>query len=134
MTRYLLDTNIVSDLMKSPASVALERLEEVGGQNVYVSIVVAGELRFGAAKKGSARIKAEVEDILARLALVPLLPPVEQRYATLRAELERIGGPIGSNDLWIAAQALHDESVLVTANVKEFGRVPKLKIENWLRA
>lgn len=134
MTRYLLDTNIVSDLMRAPASRALRSLEAVGEERVYVSIVVAGELRFGAAKKGSARLRREVEAILSRLALGRLEPPVDERYAEIRARLEAAGTPIGANDLWIAAQALQDGSVLVTDNVREFGRVPDLKVENWLRS
>ena len=131
--RYLLDTNIVSDLMRSPSSPALARLEEVGEDRVYVSIVVAGELRFGALKKGSPRLLRAVEGTLGRLTLVALSPPVEERYAELRHELEGRGTPIGANDLWIAAQALHDGSVLVTDNVGEFSRVPGLTVENWLR-
>jgi tRNA(fMet)-specific endonuclease VapC len=133
MTRYLLDTNIVSDLMRSPTSPSVSRLETVGEDRVYVSIVVAGELRFGAAKKGSLRLQRDVEDTLSRLPVAALGVPVEERYALLRAELERAGTPMGANDLWIAAQALHDGSVLVTDNVREFGRVPGLRVENWLR-
>lgn len=133
MTRYLLDTNVVSDLMRSPASRALSRIQAVGQDNVYVSVVVAGELRFGAAKKGSKRLLAEVENMLDRLSIAPLQASVDAIYAAARAELEDRGTPIGANDLWIAAQALHDRSVLVTDKMREFGRVPELKIENWLR-
>ena len=133
MTSFLLDTDIVSDLMRTPLSRALPRLREVGERNTYVSIVVVGELRFGAAKKRSERLRREVEETVARLAVVPLSPPVEARYGDTRAMLEAAGTPIGANDLWIAAQALHDDSVLVTDNEREFGRIPGLKIENWLR-
>lgn len=134
MTRYLLDTSIVSDLMRAPRSRALPRFERVGEDRAYLSIVVVGELRFGAAKRGSLRLLQEVEETVGRLAIAPLGPPVEARYADIRAELDRLGTPIGANDLWIAAQALHDGSVLVTDNVREFGRVPSLMVENWLRA
>ena len=134
MTRYLLDTNIVSDLMRAPVgSRSVGPLRQVGEENVYVNIVVAGELRFGASKRRSARLHREVEEMLGRLPVAAIGPPVECRYADLRAELERRGTPIGANDLWIAAQALHDGSVLVTDNEREFGRVPGLKVENWLR-
>lgn len=132
MTRYLLDTNIVSDLMRSSASRALRRLEQVGEDSVYISVIVAGELRFGVAKKRSERLRVDVEETLSRLTLAPLQPPVADRYADLRADLERRGTPIGANDLWIAAQALQDGSVLVTDNIREFGRVPDLEVENWL--
>jgi tRNA(fMet)-specific endonuclease VapC len=112
----------------------LSKLETIGEANVYVTVIVAGELRFGAAKKRSPRLAREVEAILSRMPPAPLQSSVEKVYAEIRADLERRGAQIGSNDLWIAAQALHDGSVLVTDNVKEFGRVPKLRIENWLRA
>ena len=65
--------------------------------------------------------------------VAPFAEPADRIYADIRAELERRGTSIGANDLWIAAQALHNGSVLVTDNVREFGRVPDLTIENWLR-
>lgn len=101
---------------------------------VYTTVVVAAELRFGLAKGSSARTSERVERLLSEIRIVPFAEPADRIYAAIRAELERKGTPIGANDLWIAAQALHDGSVLVTDNVKEFGRVPKLKVENWLRA
>lgn len=134
MTDFLLDTNILSDLIKRPRSIVLTRLEEVGEARIYTSVIVASELRFGVAKRGSARLAREVDARLSRMRIAPFGPPGDQVYADLRADLERKGTPIGANDLWIAAQALHDGSVLVTDNETEFGRVPKLRIENWLRA
>ncbi len=133
MRRYLLDTNILSDLIRRPRSVVLDRMAAVGDGAVYTSVVVAAELRFGVAKAGSGRFGREVEERLRRLEVVPFAPPADVIYGDLRADLERRGTPIGSNDLWIAAQALHDGSVLVTDNEREFGRVPDLRIENWLR-
>jgi tRNA(fMet)-specific endonuclease VapC len=62
----------------------------------------------------------------------PLDATVSGHYACIRAALERQGTPIGGNDLWIAAQALALGAMLVTDNVKEFGRVPGLVVENWL--
>ena len=133
MTRYLLDTNIVSTMMRRPPIALLERLEEAGELAVYTSVVVAAELHFGAAWKGSPRLEQEVQGILQRLTVAALETPVDRVYGNLRAALARQGQSIGANDLWIAAQALHDGSVLVTDNVREFGRVPGLRIENWLR-
>ena len=133
MKGYLLDTNILSSLMKHPRSPALDHLRRVGEERVYTSVIVAAELRFGAAKVRSARVTREVEERLLRLPVVPFAAPADRTYADLRAELERRGTPIGGNDLWIAAQALHDGSVLVTDNVSEFSRVPGLTVENWLR-
>src|SRR3712207_2358005 len=128
VTRYLLDTNILSALMRDPLSSVLRQIEAVGEASIYTSVVVAAELRFGAAKKGSHRLAAEVEAILSRIPVSVLQRPVDRVYADLRRRLEAGGRPIGANDLWIAAQALHDESIVVTANVREFGGVPNLRI------
>lgn len=133
MRQYLLDTNILSSVMRHPRGPALARLREVGEENVYTSVVVAAELRFGAAKIRSERVSREVEERLSRLLVLPFAEPADRIYADLRAELERRGTPIGANDLFIAAQALHDGSVLVTDNEREFSRVPGLTVENWIR-
>lgn len=134
MTRYLLDTNVLSDLVRGPAGVIGQKVREVGGARaVYTSIVAAAELRFGAAKRGSERLTRQLELVLEKLTVVAFEHPADRVYAELRAGLERAGTPIGANELWIAAQALQDQSVLVTDNVREFGRVPGLRIENWLR-
>ena len=134
MTGYLLDTNILSNVMRSPNGPLMARMMQLDEQALYTTIVVAAELRFGAEKKGSERLRREVEEVLSRIPIRPIEAPLDRVYAKLRADLESKGTPIGDPDLWIAAQALHDDSVLVTDNVKEFGRVPQLRIENWLRA
>jgi len=134
LSGYLLDTNIISNAMRVPNGQVVARLREVEQRGLYTTIIVAAELRFGAAKKGSERLKQEVEAVLSRIVVKPIEAPLDGVYAALRAHLEGKGTPIGDADLWIAAQALHDESVLVTDNEREFGRVPKLRIENWLRA
>ena len=133
MNRYLLDTNVISGLMRDPRGRLFEKIQAIGEAHVYTSIVVAAELRFGAVKKGSERLAAEVEAILGRIAVAPLGSPVDRIYAGLRKHLEAGGRSIGANDLWIASQALQDGSVLVTDNTAEFSRVPGLGIENWLR-
>ncbi len=132
MRAYLLDTNTLSSLIRHPRSPALDRLRRVGESGVYTSVIVAAELRLGAAKAKSGRLAREVEERLSRLPVAPFEPPADRIYGDLRADLERRGTPIGANDLWIAAQALHDGSVLVTDNTREFGRVPGLTVENWL--
>jgi tRNA(fMet)-specific endonuclease VapC len=129
----LLDTNIISHAMRSPMGPVVARMADVEGQGLYTTIIVAAELRFGAVRKGSPRLAQEVEAVLGRLSVKSIEPPLDQVYAALRSDLEGKGTPIGDADLWIAAQALHDGSVLVTDNVREFGRVPELRIENWLR-
>ncbi len=129
---YLLDTNIVSDLVRHPAGKIAQLIRAVGEERICTSLVVAAELRYGAHKKGSARLTNQLEGILAALKVLPLEQPIDERYAELRAALEREGTPIGPNDMLIAAHALALGLVVVTANVGEFSRVPGLALENWL--
>src|SRR6266542_3767758 len=131
--RYLLDTNIVSDLIRHPQGRVARHIREVGEANVCTSIIVAAELRYGAAKKGSPRLTAQLEAILAALTILPLEIPTDDVYGRLRAQLERVGQPIGGNDLLIAAQAVALGHVLVTDNEGEFGRIEALTCQNWLR-
>ena len=132
--RFLLDTNIVSHVARFPQGVIADRIAEVGEQQVCISIVVAAELRYGAARRGSERLSRRLEAVLSALSVVALDEPVDCRYAELRAHLERGGTPIGPNDMLIAAQALVSDLTVVSANVGEFGRVPGLRVENWLDA
>jgi tRNA(fMet)-specific endonuclease VapC len=131
--RYLLDTNIVSDLIRNPHGVVSTHIRAVGEDSVCTSIVVAAELRYGAAKRGSEQLTARLEAILGRLDVLPLEAPADAVYGRLRARLERRGRPIGGNDLLIAAQALALSHTLVTGNEREFARVEGLAMENWLR-
>lgn len=96
------------------------------------SLIVACELRYGTHKKGSAALSAKVEQLLETIAVLPLKDDIIVHYAEIRVELERMGQPIGSNDLLIAAQARSQGLTVVTANVGEFSRVPGLIVENWL--
>lgn len=130
--QYLLDTNIVSDLVKHPQGLVFQKIATVGEENICTSIIVACELRFGAAKSGSPRLVQQLERILDLVLILPLEPPVEKHYAAIRTYLEQAGTPISPNDLLIAAHALSLNLKLVTANTREFGRVPALSVENWL--
>lgn len=131
--RYLLDTNIVSDLMRNPGGRVTEHVRQVGEANVCTSIIVAAELRFGAAKKASASLTARLEAVLGLLDILPLEAPADVEYGRLRARLERTGQPIGGNDILIAAQALALGHTLVSDNEREFARIKGLALENWLR-
>ena len=130
--RYLLDTNIVSALVRDPHGRVTRRIARVGEDSVCTSIIVACELRYGAAKRGSARLTQQLEAVLGVLPVLSLEPAVDRSYGELRADLERRGTPIGPNDLLIAAQALSLGLVVVTDNVDEFKRVKKLEGKNWL--
>lgn len=131
--RYLLDTNIVSDLVRNPQGKIAEHIFRVGEARVCTSIIVAGELRYGAEKKKSARLSAQLEAVLGALQVLPLEKPADATYGSIRAQLETLGKTIGGNDLLIAAHALALGCVLVTDNSKEFARVRQLPLENWLR-
>ena len=130
--RYLLDTNIVSAMIRDPQGRVTERIRGVGEANVATSIIVAAELRYGAAKRDSGRLTAQVEAVLGALEILPFEDPADRVYGVLRAGLERKGQPIGGNDLLIAAQALSLGFTLVTANEREFSKIEDLSCENWL--
>ena len=131
--RYLLDTNIVSDLVRNPQGRIAQQIRKIGEAKVCTSIIVAAELRYGAAKKQSPRLTAQLQAVLGALEVLPLEAPIDTAYGALRARLEKAGTPIGANHLLIAAQALALGYTLVTDNEKEFAQVKDLPRENWLR-
>jgi tRNA(fMet)-specific endonuclease VapC len=130
---YLLDTNIVSDLVRNPQGKVAQRIRKVGEGRVCTSIIGAAELRYGAAKKASRRLSAQLKAVLGALEVLPFGAPADGVYGLLRTRLEQAGTPIGANDLLIAAQALALGYTIVTDNEKEFARVEDLPHENWLR-
>ncbi len=131
--RYLLDTNIVSDLVRYPDGRVAQHIRQIGDAHVCTSIIVAAELRYGAAKKQSPRLAAQVEAVLGALEVLPWKAPADAAYGMFRSQLERMGRPISANDLFIATHALTLGYTLVTANQKEFARIKELRCENWLR-
>lgn len=130
--RYLLDTNIVSELVKNPQGRFAEKMLATG-KDIYscTSIIVASELRYGAAKKQSPKLTFNVEQVLASLPVIDFQAPADAAYAIIRTDLERRGLPIGCHDLLIAAHAFSLNLTVVTANVQEFSRIPDLNVENW---
>ena len=130
--RFLLDTNILSDLVRRPQGKVAKRIAQEGEKNICTSIVVAAELRFGAEKRSSKRLTTQLEIILSAIDTLPLEEPADRQYAKLRQYLEKRGTLIGPNDMLIAAQALALDCTVITANDREFSRVPGLKVENWL--
>jgi tRNA(fMet)-specific endonuclease VapC len=134
LTRFLLDTNILSDLVRNPQGRIAARIAEVGDDAICTSIIVAAELRFGAAKKGSERLTTQLERILSAIDIQPFDAPADAAYARLRTQLELAGSPIGGNDMLIAAQALATDCTVVTDNEREFIRISGLPVENWLQS
>lgn len=133
MLRYLLDTNIVIYVLKRRPVEVLATFNANAGRMAISSITLA-ELLHGAEK--SNRISdnlTAVEDFCSRLDVLPYGAKAAQHYGAIRAALEKIGQPIGINDLHIAGHARSEGLVLVTNNVSEFARVPALEIDNWVR-
>jgi tRNA(fMet)-specific endonuclease VapC len=131
MFSHLLDTNVISRLMKEPSGVSAQRLAQIGDERVCTSVVVACELRFGAALRDSERLASAVERVLQAIPVLALELPSDEHYASIRNDLQRRGTPIGPNDLLIAAQARSLGLTVVTENEGEFRRVSDLAVENW---
>ena len=131
--RYLLDTNIVSDLVRNPQGRSAEHIRRIGEEQVCTSIIVAAELRYGAAKRESPRLSRQLEAVLGALDVLPFAAPADAVYREIRTRLEQAGTPIGGNDLLIAAQTVALGYAIVTDNEGEFARIDELVSENWLR-
>lgn len=129
--KYLLDTNILSPLIRNSDRTIRKRIAQRGPSNIATSVIVIGELMYGARKKASAAMEARIIGVTERMTILPLNEEVAPLYGQLRADLAAGGELIGANDLWIAAQALTESLTLVTRNEKEFRRVQGLAVENW---
>jgi tRNA(fMet)-specific endonuclease VapC len=133
LSGYLLDTNVVSALMKAPYGQLAQRIARAGEMNVFTSVIVAAELRYGAVRKASQRLILELEGLFGELEVRALEPSIALPYGRLRTALEVAGTPISGNDMLIAAHALDLDATLVSDNEREFARVDGLRLENWLR-
>ena len=129
--RRTLDTNICSYILRRRPAAVIERFAGLSPDQVWLSAIVAAELRFGAAKLGAAKFAAVIEAWLAGFEVRPWPIDATYHYAEVRTALERRGQPIGNLDLMIAAHALAEDSVVITNNVGEFQRVPGLALEVW---
>ena len=130
--RYMLDTNIISSLIKNPQGQIYQKLKDVFPLTVCTSIVVSAEIQYGIQKGVSRKLHNQIKEVIEAIDVLPLEQPVALKYGELRAYLHKTGKPIGYNDLFIAAHAIALDLILVTDNIKEFERVPELKLENWL--
>ncbi|MFL5260576.1 MAG: type II toxin-antitoxin system VapC family toxin [Hyphomicrobiales bacterium] len=128
----MLDTNIISDLIRNPQGKVAKRIAKVGEDNICTSIIVAAELRYGSEKSGSRRLRKAVEDILGEIAVLEFDIPADQEYGGIRSGLEAAGRTIGGNDLLIAAHACAMGAIIVTANTDEFKRIRGLRVDSWL--
>jgi len=130
---YLLDTNIVSYVIKGHPMRVRERLMTVPMEQLSISVITEAELLFGVARHPEAtRLKLGVHEFLIRMRVLPWNSDVARSYADLRAELERRGITMGNLDLMIAAQALAENAILVS-NDRAFRRIKQLQIEDWTK-
>jgi len=118
----MLDTNIISDIVRHPAGKIFKQIKKNGEETICTSIIVAAELRYGIHKKDSSRLTKQVEAILSHIDILALNPPADTHYSKLRV----------SNDMLIASHAMALDLTLISANIKEFSRIPNLKLNNWL--
>jgi tRNA(fMet)-specific endonuclease VapC len=131
---YLLDTNICVLLIRQKSPQVLAQLTAQGIADVGISAITAAELHYGVHKSNKVdQNQQALDQFLLPLTILPFDEATAQRYGHIRAALERQGRPIGSLDTLIAAHALSAQLTLVTNNVREFSRVPGLKIEDWTK-
>ncbi len=138
---FLLDTNIISHMMKNPQGIVAQRVRQVTLQlapgsakaPLCTSTIVQCELQVGLAKNPTAKLRAAYAITMQYIPVLALEPLVAQHYSQVRVALEAQGTPIGPNDTLIAAHALALGCTLVTDNEAEFTRVPGLRVENWLK-
>jgi tRNA(fMet)-specific endonuclease VapC len=133
MLQYFLDTNICIYIAKQKPLSVLHKFEQLVVGQVAMSTITYGELLYGAQKSHHPRLAMKaLEDLTGLIPALPIPTETGKIYGEIRSKLEKQGVPIGNNDLWIAAHALALEVVLVTNNIKEFRRIPHLKVENWV--
>jgi tRNA(fMet)-specific endonuclease VapC len=132
IVRWMLDTDTLSHHVNRSDGKVSQMLRQVGADRVCISIITAGEMRFGAVRKDASKLLARIEVALHAVDVLAIEPPADRHYAEIRSDLARKGTPIGPNDLWIAAHARATGCILVTGNTREFSRVPGLTVENWL--
>ncbi len=132
MLKYLLDTNIVIYVIKRRPAEILEPFN-ANASRMAISTITLAELMHGVEKSSQPEANFRVvEDFCSRLDVLPYTAKAALHYGSIRAALERVGQPIGVNELHIAAQARSEGLVLVTNNLGEFSRVPALQVENWV--
>lgn len=131
--RYLLDTNICIYIANQKPISVLQRFEKMEIGEAAMSAITYGELLYGAEKSERSKKSKEIlEELSTFIPPLPLTIEVGKHYGYIRSSLEKKGKPIGNNDLWIASHALALDIILVTNNLKEFSRIPHLKVENWI--
>ena len=134
MMRYLLDTNTCIYIIKRKPADVIDRFRQIRISQVGISSITLSELEYGVIKSSKPeQNQLALAQFAAPMEILPYGDEAAQHYGELRVYLEKHGIPIGSLDMLISAHALSTECILVTNNVKEFERVPNLKIDNWAK-
>ena len=132
MLTYMLDTNICIHVMKSYPPAVREKFNAVAEQ-LCISSITLGELHYGAQKSARrAENLTAIGQFVARLEVLPFGEKAAAHYGQVRAELERAGTPCGPHDMQIGAHARSEGLIVVTNKVREFARMPAVRVENWL--
>lgn len=130
---YLLDTNICIYLIKKKYPVLIEKVLEKNTLNIAISAVTAAELEYGIANSFYPKKNRDtLLEFLTPFEIISFSQKDCENFGFLRVHLNKKGTPIGPYDLQIAAQCISRDLCIVTNNVKEFERVPGIKIENWI--
>ena len=133
MNRYLLDTDVVVEIMRGRRRSVVERLAVTRRDDVALSVITVAELFFGAHRsRNSVRNMTLCREFCDSFHVLPLTSAAAQRSAAARAELESSGARIGAYDVLIAGIALAEDCILATHNIREFGRIPNLQTEDWI--
>jgi tRNA(fMet)-specific endonuclease VapC len=130
--RYLLDTNAASYAINKKSAAVDRHLARVAMAELGISAVTEGELRFGAARSGSAGLQATVEQFLLGVSIFAWDSEAAKEYGRLRSALEHEGRVMGSLDMMIAAHAMALGLILVTGD-RAFGRIRRLRMEDWTK-
>ena len=133
--RYFVDTNIWIFCLRRRSPAAWARLLREPPEKIVLALQTYAELRLGVAKCARpAEELAKLQSVIAPYAVVLPGPATAERYAEIRADLERRGLSISEQDLWIAALALEEQGTVVTNNMTEFSRIPGLAVEDWTQS
>lgn len=133
LPEYLLDTDTCIYITKHKPINVIKKFQQLQVGAVAMSVVNYGELYYGSEKSMHAKkAHTALEALIGMIPVLPLPQEAGKHYGRIHAQLEKSGKLIGNNDLWIAAHCLTLDLTLVTNNTREFQRVPKLRIENWL--
>jgi tRNA(fMet)-specific endonuclease VapC len=131
--KFMLDTNICIYIIKRKPLRVIERFKQTKIAQIGVSAITLSELSYGVSKSSKPeQNQMALAQFIAPLEILPYGDDAAQYYGNLRTYLEKQGTTIGSLDMLIAAHALSIDCILVTNNVKEFIRIPNLKVENWV--